>query len=51
MKQTSVSAGQCKQVTLRLGYSPVNLLHISEHLFIRIPTEGFFSTSESLREH
>ena len=28
------------EVTLRHGCSPVNLLHISEHLFLRTPLEA-----------
>ena len=31
------------EIRLRHGSSPVNLLHISKHLFLRIPLEGCFS--------
>ena len=31
-----------KLIALRYGCSPVNLQHISEHLFIRTPLEGCF---------
>ena len=30
------------EIALRYGYSPVNLLHISEHLFFRSPLDGCF---------
>ena len=30
------------EITLRHGCSPVNLVHISEHLAIRTPLEGYF---------
>ena len=33
-------ASNFTEVTLRHGCSPVNLLHISEHLFLRIPLEA-----------
>ena len=39
------------QITLRQGCSPVNLLHLSEHLFLRTPLDGCFWIKDEKRTH
>ena len=41
-KRTSMSKCNFNKIALRYGWSPVNLLHISEHLFLRTRLDGCF---------
>ena len=37
-----VALQQRAEITLRHGFSPVNLQHILKHLFLRTPADGYF---------
>ena len=45
--RSMISISNFIEITLRHGCSPVNLLHFSEHLFLRTPLDGGFCLKKS----